>query len=296
MIQLVIGQIYFDTEGPIMDDKGRMIGVTDNSESLKIRWNLVIKQGKSNKTTITHFDWKPKDEKDKGKPPIDEMIPDNKDKDKDKTPIDEKVPGDKDDQMKMIPDDIDEKMKRIPDDKDDQMKMIPDDKNKDKTPLEEKIPNNKDKTLTPAPLVQVYVVASGNGGAHTNIGDGGYYGRNNGYALSTGSATEDGKNKWSGGFSWDEKDWKDAQPRIPSQDWTQSSSWRIEDQKDINKHIAQIDGQSGGGGMVMSLSDDKLGEASTKYRISYLGLNLKPQSLAARTREKLLNWRLRFRK
>ncbi|GFW17181.1 hypothetical protein TNCV_2763041 [Trichonephila clavipes] len=35
-----------------------------------------------------------------------------------------------------------------------------------------------------SPLIQVYVITSGNGGAHTSIGEGGYHGSNNGYTTN----------------------------------------------------------------------------------------------------------------
>lgn len=142
-----------------------------------------------------------------------------------------------------------------------------------------------------APLVQVYVVASGAGGAHTNIGDGGFYGKNNGHAISTGRGAQEGWNGLSGQFKFQgNKDVGVISQKPPHhQEWTsgQGQHWSIDGG---SKDLVEIDGPSESN-FRLPLVDDKISEASTKYRFNYHGINIKPESLATRTRRKMLqNW------
>lgn len=150
-----------------------------------------------------------------------------------------------------------------------------------------------------APLVQVYVVASGTGGAHTNIGDGGFYGKNNGHAISTGRGAQEARNGWSGHGQFSFQDNKDvgviSQKPPHHQEWTsgqgQHQHWSIDGgQGGGSKDLVEIDGPSESD-FRLPLMDDKISEASTKYHFNYHGINIKPESFATRTRRKILqNW------
>lgn len=213
---------------PVMGIKFPNFGVADRRESLKIRWDLVIKR----RNNTTRSGWNPEDNTGKDRPTKDDKTPGDKDKPSNKTTTNERT--------------------------------------------------------NTSPLVQVYVVASGNGGAHTNIGDGGYYGRNNGHVFT-------GRE----GYDLDERNAKYTEQSSPREDWSPDGSWNIGDQKDAGVHI----GEQYGGDFGMPLSYDKLGEASTKYRLDSLGLNSKPLSLRERLLQNWNNrelvkgsWRLWFRK